>query len=200
MAQHVLEKVQQARLEVIERYSPDVLGLKGPQWDPSTLVSKSKYTVKVSDDRLSNTLVPEEIQAAELRHTSREVAFTRGDVTVGWDHRTLVSTKDRVRQEDELTRTCREATKQQCKSIKGYISPQQRVEEHMRSMRESKQRERNHSHELEEMYGKEGAGAMLAIENMSPHTTRVQLRASAHELKEVMDLPWDHNMEEEDST
>lgn len=82
------------------------------QWINSSFIADSKHTQAASDDHLANQLlassfVPSDLRSTNLRPTctydkQRYHAFTRGEVTTGWNHSTEVTVKERKQWQHQL--------------------------------------------------------------------------------------------------
>jgi hypothetical protein len=123
------------------------------QWDSNTVINQSKYTHHFADQKLDGTLKPTDLKAGDLRTITgtfkfdsslKSAAFTRGDVTTGWDHTQTPNHKSLKQELQRQGEKAAAATKAGSRSIssKGYTSPSRREEKFMEQQRQAKDKVR----------------------------------------------------------
>eukprot|EP00878_Enallax_costatus_P021568 GHUV01022845.1.p1 GENE.GHUV01022845.1~~GHUV01022845.1.p1 ORF type:complete len:235 (+),score=77.46 GHUV01022845.1:1186-1890(+) len=196
---NVLDKVKQAKEDVLQHYKADIMGVRGPQWINSSFVPNAKYTQAAADEHLPNQLTASNFQPADLRHTKtcnqqydkqKDHPFTRGDCTTGWNHSTEVTKIDKRVWLQQLDSKAGAATVQRKQEVKRYVSPQKREEQFAGTLRNTKELAAAQKDDFEQQYGPEGAAAMKQILAMKvPERRPVQIKATKDDLAAVDSLP-----------
>eukprot|EP00955_Chlamydomonas_euryale_P106059 365679-Chlamydomonas_euryale.AAC.19 len=138
----------EARKEVLETYSADPLGLRGPQWNGSIAPTNrnGKYGVQHASERLTNSLRPEHINPNDFRTTkalfqpssTAPAEFNRstrewGITAHNWNQSTLLETpEEAAKRRQTLTAHCQQQTASKTMKLTGmnnYKNPVQRHEE-----------------------------------------------------------------------
>ncbi|KAG1671396.1 hypothetical protein FOA52_011893 [Chlamydomonas sp. UWO 241] len=181
------QKVLDARTKVTQKYSADVLGVRGSSWDISVEPDRragGKYCRGQADARLSNTLRPEHINAGDFRGTktafqpasTAPAEFNRHTAEwaasgSGWNTSTVkASPEEAERMREALLATCKAqnaAKTQRLTQAMGYVGP---VERHVRAVETARERKANSMVDygaLVAEYGDEGADAMLHITELN---------------------------------
>lgn len=202
MMTHQTEGVKNARAE---HWEPDVLGVKGPQWDssvPTRLPETQKHQLKTSDMKLSNTLRPDLLSASDNRmlngtthcKADKGGVFDRGEVTVGgWDKSTardepaVLRAREAEALQKSLANTARATTK--LSATGSYVTPTQRVTALTDSMRRAKEEQAAEYAALVERYGEEGAELMQEIQKMPQVQNPKGGRATKEDVNAVLSLP-----------
>ncbi|KAL6747790.1 hypothetical protein V8C86DRAFT_1263104 [Haematococcus lacustris] len=202
----VTQKVRQAKADVLCSSQPDILGLKGPQWQPSVYVSPAKFPTAASDLALTNTLHPGLINPHDFRTLARTTHVPGSPHTAallprstagsgGWNTSTYYEAGERERGVRETTQRSLSASRARNQQLLGngtYTSPVQRAVQVGQRVREAKAEAGEDLAALEARYGKEGAQALLlSLSKASPQPTRstTRARASPADLKAVLQLP-----------
>ncbi|WIA35424.1 hypothetical protein OEZ86_003867 [Tetradesmus obliquus] len=196
----VLDKVKAARQEVLEHYKADFLGVRGPNWINSSFVPDSKYTRAASDEHLANQVLPSSFVPADLRSTKLQAsctydkeryhAFTRGEVTTGWNHSTQLTCQEQRQWQQRLDGKAATATMKRTGELKSYVTPTQRQAALSTSLRSAKEAAVQQQASLVQKYGPEGAAAMATILAMPvPDRPPVAIKASHEDLAAVQELP-----------
>lgn len=199
----VLDKVKIAKAEVLKDYPHDAIGPKHQMWDTSVQAhTRTKYTVAFSDQKLGNTLRTECINARDTRTARltgppqvydrvRDHTFTRGDATTGWEHTTVLTSKEkRIAYETMQTKSL-EATQRATQRLLGddkYISPEKGTARFNEELRKKKEDELAHRQALEAQFGPETARLMLEIEQMRK-PPKYRIKGTAADVQAVLSLP-----------
>eukprot|EP00879_Flechtneria_rotunda_P000723 GHRR01000843.1.p1 GENE.GHRR01000843.1~~GHRR01000843.1.p1 ORF type:complete len:236 (+),score=76.96 GHRR01000843.1:1770-2477(+) len=193
---NVLEKVKAARQEVLQQC--DVMGVSGPQWRNSSQVTDNKYTTAASDEHLSNRLLARNFIASDVRKTkTRETydkqrchAFTRGDVTTGWNHSTELIKQQQCKWQQQLDSEAKETTLKRTQRLGKTITLVERQNVLAQSLRATKEAAATQEAAFVKQYGPEGAAAMRLIMTMSvPDRKPITIKAKKEDLLAVQNLP-----------
>lgn len=199
----VLDKVKEAKRAVLDEYSPDALGLKPKEWNQSVIIvnNRNKFTVENSDKKLSNTVLPSNINPKDYRtlsgptytfdKTTKAKFFDRGEVTTGWNHSTVQDLKERTKQLGTFDQTCKTQTAKRTGQLSNYLTPIQQQEQIIDQVRKAKSELGKDDRVLEQKYGVEGAEHMRYILSLKSPNHIPRIRTTKADLLAVADLPGD---------
>eukprot|EP00775_Hariotina_reticulata_P008822 gene8822-9001_t len=176
------------------------MGIRGPQWINSSLVIDNKRSTAASDEHLANQLLCSSFASADLRatRTSTQVfdkqryhAFTKGEVTTGWNLSTQVTHQDKRQwQQQQLDKEAKHARVGMTQPLQHYIAPAQREAAFAASLRAKKEAAAAEQVRLVTQYGVEGAAAMQQILAMkAPDRPVIQTKATKEDRRAVQQLP-----------
>ncbi|KAG2486709.1 hypothetical protein HYH03_014638 [Edaphochlamys debaryana] len=194
--QPVLDKVKEAKKATIDS-KPDILGLRGPNWEDTVNLNPGKHHNKFSGQLLSNTYSPDLINSKDVRKLTGTTAC-RASADAFLLDRTrspsqepggfctstaLPGKNERQRQLEDLTSTCLQATRR--RSPSHYVDPVSRQTALSESVRYAKANSGADMVALTAQYGPEGAVAMAAILAMPPKESKPRIRATRADLDAV---------------
>jgi len=182
------EQALKARQEVLEKYSPDWLGAKQPQYTTTSFVEQSKFTDRHQQAHLSSTIDKTTFKrvigaedyatytSSTIKHPPqhaggppvRSITFTKREFSGPWNQSTSPSYKDFALAQAAIDEKAMAATmKKTTKLLTEYISPQEREVARMEAMRAQKRERLQYRRALEELYGPEGAKEVLAVQELA---------------------------------